>query len=69
MPCVTTTHPRKAHMFRIALIAIGGLLAVAAPVAAAQPIPPRVSQLELENTMISGYAVHIAPGTQVGSEG
>ena len=31
MPSVTTTHPRKAPMLRIALIAVGGLLALAAP--------------------------------------
>ena len=67
-------------MFRIALIAVGGLLALAAP-ASAQPNgfvvdgpvtvtgAPRTTSL-LENTMISGYSVHApAPGTQVGSEG
>ncbi|WP_157592073.1 hypothetical protein [Solirubrobacter soli] len=47
-------------MLRIALLAVSGLLALAVP-ASAQP---------LENTMISGYAVHAAmAGTQVGSEG
>ena len=57
-------------MFPISIVPVAlGLLAVAAPVAAAQPIPPRVNQLELENTMISGYSVHPTPGTQVGSEG
>jgi len=57
-------------MLPISIVPVAlGLLAVAAPVAAAQPIPPRVSQLELENTMISGYSVHATPGTQVGSEG
>jgi hypothetical protein len=57
-------------MLPISIVPVAlGLLAVAAPVAAAQPIPPRVNQLELENTMISGYSVHAAPGTQVGSEG
>ena len=58
-------------MLPISVVPIAlGLLAVAAPVAAAQPIPPRVSQPQLlENTMISGYTVHAAPGTQVGSEG
>jgi hypothetical protein len=54
-------------MLRIALIAVGGLLALAGS-AAAQPIPPRAISL-LENTMISGYLVPVAPGTQVGSEG
>ncbi len=54
-------------MFRIALIAVGGLLALAAPAAAAQPVPPRASSFLLENTMVSG--LHAAPGTQVGSEG
>jgi hypothetical protein len=67
MTCVTTTHPRKARMFRIALIVVGGLLAVTAPVAAAQPVPPRTSSFILENTMVSG--LHAAPGTQVGSVG
>jgi hypothetical protein len=69
MPSVTTTHPRKAHMLRIALIAAASLFALAGPAAAAQPISPRVNSLELENTMISGYSAHAAPGTQVGSEG
>ena len=67
-------------MLRIAIIAVGGLLALAGPASAAphgfvvdgpfsvsgSNLPPRVNQLALENTMISGYA---APGTQVGSEG
>ena len=57
-------------MLPISIVPVAlGLLAVAAPVAAAQPLPPRVSQLELENTMISNYSLHAAPGTQVGSEG
>ena len=68
-------------MLRIAIIAIGGLLALAGPASAAphgfvvdgpftvndSKLPPRVNQFALElEGKITGYAV---PGTQVGSEG
>jgi hypothetical protein len=53
----------------IALLAVGGFLAVAGPASAfvidgpytATQLPPQSTQLELENTMVSSFAVAPAP--------